>query len=344
MSEGSVRPTYLVTDSVDPVHNLALEASLLERVPSGEVTLFLWQNQHTVVIGRNQDVCRETKESLLTSEGGHLVRRLSGGGAVYHDLGNLNFTFIARDEDYDVDRHLQVILDELASFGLAGEKSGRNDLEIDGAKFSGNAFYSQAGQRYHHGTLLVDVDMENLGRYLVPSPRKLKAKGVDSVRSRVTNLSALEPGITIESLTQALITSFGRIYGAEPVKLTEADIDSDRHAELKKKFGSTNWIFGDHLSGAYVLGDRFSWGEVNVSFRIREGIITRALVDSDAMDIEGIKLLADALTDTGFSPDELVTRLEGARPENPEHARMFDDIIRLIHDEADAWPEDSRTS
>ena len=171
--------------SYDPHFNLAVEKHLLDRVAPGECILYLWQNQNTVVIGRNQNAWAECRTTLLESEGGKLARRLSGGGAVFHDVGNLNFTFLVRDEDYDVDRQLSVIQAACALAGIATEKSGRNDVLAEGRKFSGNAFYHHAGHAYHHGTLMVDVDKDKLGRYLSPPKAKLEAKGVASVRSRV---------------------------------------------------------------------------------------------------------------------------------------------------------------
>ena len=152
----------------DPYENLALEEALLSRVGEGELILYLWQNARTVVIGRNQNPWKECRTALLAKEGGHLARRLSGGGAVFHDLGNLNFTFLMSAEDYDLPRQLTVIERACQSLGIPAQRSGRNDLLAEGRKFSGNAFYKHNGKAYHHGTLMVDVDLEKVQRYLSP--------------------------------------------------------------------------------------------------------------------------------------------------------------------------------
>ena len=196
----------------DPHRNLAIEQHLLEQVKPGQCILYLWQNQNTVVIGRNQNAWKECRTSLLEEEGGHLARRLSGGGAVFHDLGNLNFTFLVSRADYDLDRQFSVIQEAVRSFGIPAEKSGRNDVLSAGRKFSGNAFYRNGTQAYHHGTLLVDVDMQKMGRYLNPSKAKLQSKGVDSVRSRVVNLKEMNPEVTIESLKAAMGQAFSKVY------------------------------------------------------------------------------------------------------------------------------------
>ncbi|MCD7749357.1 MAG: lipoate--protein ligase, partial [Oscillospiraceae bacterium] len=193
----------------DPHYNLAVEQQLLETVQPGECILYLWQNQNTVVIGRNQNAWKECRVSRLESEGGTLARRLSGGGAVFHDLGNLNFTFLLPTADYDLRRQTAVILTACQSLGVPAVLSGRNDLTAEGKKFSGSAFYHNRGRSYHHGTLLVQVDMEKLGRYLNPSSAKLEAKGVDSVRARVVNLADIQPDITIPALKEALTLAFG---------------------------------------------------------------------------------------------------------------------------------------
>ena len=213
------RLTYIETDNTNPYHNLALEEMLLENVEKNECILYLWQNKNTVVIGRNQNSWKECKVEFLEENGGNLVRRLSGGGAVFHDLGNLNFTFLVHKENYSVERQLQVIIKALEKFGLKAEKNGRNDITVDGRKFSGNAFYQLKDNCYHHGTLMVNVNMQDLSKYLNVSKDKLKSKGVDSVKSRVINLSSLCEEITISSLKDKLFEAFGEVYNCTPERL-----------------------------------------------------------------------------------------------------------------------------
>ena len=146
-----------------------------------------------------------------------LARRLSGGGAVFHDLGNLNFTFSVTEENYDLPRQQPVILTACRLLGLRAELSGRNDLLVEGRKFSGNSFYSHNGRAFHNGTLLVNADMTKMGRYLSPSTAKIASKGVDSVRSRVVNLRELCPDLTIEKMAEAMNRAFEQVYGLTAV-------------------------------------------------------------------------------------------------------------------------------
>lgn len=298
--------------SFDPYRNIAVEKYLLEHVEKGCCILYLWQNQHTVVIGRNQNAWAECRTSLLEQEGGYLARRLSGGGAVYHDLGNLNFTFIMSNEDYDVDKQLSVIQAACQQIGIRAEKSGRNDLVADGQKFSGNAFYHAQGKAYHHGTLLVNADMDKLSRYLTPPKAKLEAKGVKSVRSRVTNLSSLCPGLTCEELKKQLVTAFGKVYGCEPgvIELGDAaQIDADT-AQL----GSWEWLYGKQMPFSFSCEGRFDWGYIQLQLQIDSGTVVHTEVYTDAMDWHLAEELELALTGCHF----LLPELKNALAKHPD--------------------------
>ena len=210
---------YYIGSCTDPHRNLALEEYLTDTVGEDTCILYLWQNKHTVVIGRNQNAWQECRTTELERDSGTLARRLSGGGAVYHDMGNLNFTFSLRQADYDLRRQQSVIVEACRSLGIPAEISGRNDILTNGCKFSGNSFYSHAGCAFHNGTLLVNVDMANLGKYLTPSKTKLESKGVASVRSRVINLTELKPDLTIDGMARSMVKAFETVYSLEAVEL-----------------------------------------------------------------------------------------------------------------------------
>ena len=170
--------------------NQALEAALTEYVGEGEAALYLWSNSDAVVIGRNQDAYAECRVDALESAGGMLARRLSGGGAVWHDGGNLNFSFISCEKDEDKDANFGIVLSALASLGIHAELGGRNDLMLNGAKFGGSAYYRRDGKALHHGTVMVNTPPDAVARYLTPPAEKFEGKAVKSVASRVAPLES----------------------------------------------------------------------------------------------------------------------------------------------------------
>ena len=281
----------MYSNGFDPHMNLALETALMERIGKGDMCLYLWQNRHTVVIGRNQNAWKECRCELLKEEGGTLARRPSGGGAVYHDLGNLNFTFATSPERYDLNRQLGMILDALVSAGIKAEFTGRNDITIDGCKFSGNAFKHTANCSLQHGTLLVNADMEKLSRYLRPSESKLKAKGVDSVRSRVCNLTEYNPSLTIDDLKQLLETVFrASVGGCDIIKPEELDISG-----IYPLYSSWEWNYGETPGFDVSLEHRFPWGGVELMLSLKGGKVLKATVYTDSMDENLSEKLTDAL-------------------------------------------------
>ncbi len=303
----------------DPRHNLALEEYLLRTVKPGQCILYLWQNQRTVVIGRNQHAENECRIQELEGDGGHLVRRLSGGGAVYHDLGNLNFTFLVTEGDYDVARQTEVILRAVQKVGLRAEKSGRNDLTVDGQKFSGHAYYKTGTQCYHHGTIMVDVDKAPLERYLNVSPLKLAAKGVQSVRSRVCNLRDYLPDLTIDQLNQALEEAFGEVYGLPVTRLRYEDLDQAAIAQGQARFSEPAWIYGDCRPLEVSREARFDWGLLRLDYSKSEGHITEAALWSDGLDADFLSRVPSLLVGCSLEAEALRRKLL-ADPDSTEEA------------------------
>ena len=315
-----------VSTSYDPHRNLATEKYLMDTTGPDVYTLYLWQNQNTVVIGSNQNPWVECRTTLLEQEGGKLARRLSGGGAVFHDIGNLNFTFMTRKENYDLDRNLAVIKRACAFAGIAAEKSGRNDLLAEGRKFSGNAFYQNKTHAYHHGTLLINVDMEKLQRYLSPSKAKLEAKGIASVRSRVINLQELNPNLTCDIMRQYMADAFCAEYGLKASVVSLTDEDLAAIDTLAKEYGSWDYLYGTPLPFTFSCEGRYDWGGIQLQLQAKGGIITAVKVYSDSMDWELPQQLEQALNGCRFS---LAQMQEAIKNQVLQDDVAFD-LIRLL--------------
>jgi len=282
---GKVIPKIYITSSIDPAVNLAIETYLIQKAKDNEVILLLWQNENTIVIGRNQNPYQECNLEEIKINEVSLVRRCSGGGAVYHDLGNLNFSFITGEENYDVNKQLQVIIEALNPFGLKAEYSGRNDIAIDGKKFSGNAFYSEDGISCHHGTLLLDVDIEKMMRYLSVSAIKIDSKAIESVKSRVVNLSELNPDITIETIKKSLYNSFESVYRTIQ-SVEELNIPMDIIQDEVKKNRSWDWIYSQSPSYSVTLAEKFDWAVIEFSYDVIDGKFEECSFNTDALILE----------------------------------------------------------
>lgn len=316
--------------SHDPWYNLALEEYLFQHTADGEVTLYLWQNERTVVIGRNQNPWRECRFHELENDRGKLARRLSGGGAVYHDLGNLNFTFIAKKELFHIKKQLQVIMDAVTSFAIEAEFSGRNDILVKGKKFSGNAFYYDGDHCYHHGTLLVSSDLTKLVRYLRVNKEKIESKGIKSVESRVANLSRINPDINISDLRKALERSFQVVYGNTISETTIFDGDISDFTKLYQKYASWEWRYGETPHFQIRFYHRFLWGDLDINLNLADGFISEAAVYSDSLDSRLIMDLAAALQNIRFDKDALG---KGANSLKKSHDRSVIEEIELWLDE-----------
>lgn len=321
-----MRLQYLDWSGQNPYENLALERYLLEHTPSDTCTLLLWQNDNTVVIGCNQNPWKECKTSLLLEEGVHLTRRFSGGGAVYHDLGNLNFSFICPEELYDQEKQFRVIQNACKLSGIEATLSGRNDLLVGDRKFSGNAFFHQDGIACHHGTLLISSNYEKLSRYLTPSKAKLSAKGVDSVRSRVANLETFSSDLTVEKMKMHLLEAFQTVYGLCPTPILLPPDGIKEIESIKQFLTNPDWIYGKHTPASCSLESRFNWGGICVELDIQAGKINSCRVYTDSLDWRLSQVIEDALVGCAFQKESILSALEGRIREDilPDLANLFE--------------------
>ena len=290
---------FYIGDTLNPYINLAKEKILFDSVNEDTLILYLWQNQNTVVIGKNQNAFSECRTELLKQEGGTLARRLSGGGAVFHDVGNLNFTFICSTENLDIAKHFKVIQVACEKAGIKTEISGRNDILCGGKKFSGNAFYNSKGKSYHHGTILISADIDKLSRYLTPPKAKLQAKGIKSVQSRVTNLSSISPTLTCEIMKTHLLSAFSEVYNLKPENF--GNIENEKIITLADYYGSWEFLYGELLPLNVVCEGRLSFGTVEIQVQVENGVIANIKLYTDALNTELSKTVETALVSQPFT-------------------------------------------
>ena len=316
----------IITKNKNPYHNLALEEYLAQNCTSP--VLYLWQNEKTVVIGYAQNAYAECKSEKIIESGGFLARRTTGGGAVYHDLGNLNFTFIMPNEFYDVKKQFQVIKEALKQLNIDAEISGRNDILIEGKKFSGNAFKHTKKTSIHHGTIMVNVDTSKLGEFLTVSKAKIEAKGIKSVRSRVINLCELKNDITVEKLIEVLKNSFIKNYGE--CEVINEEINDPQISILTDKFASKEWVFGNNPSCNVSFKKRFDFGEIEFNFRVIKGLIQECVIYSDILNTEIITSLTEAFKNIPYRKNTLLEAADKVITDSPEKIDNIKDFIASI--------------
>lgn len=326
-----MKPRLLISESVNPLFNLAVEDAIFQTMDASQQVLFLWRNDQTVVIGRGQNPWKECNTQKMEEDGITLARRSSGGGAVYHDLGNTNFTFMAGKPGYNKESSTALILAALRSLGIEAQSSGRNDIvllqEGQPRKISGSAYRETKDRGFHHGTLLIDVDFGKLSRYLNPDPKKLQAKGISSVRSRVANLVEFNPTLNHEMICRAIETQFIEKFG----EIEEIEYISEERppnipgfAAIYEKQRSWDWNFGQALHFSHMLDERFPWGGVEIHLDIpRGGRIEQAKIFTDSLFVEPFEQLATALVGARYHGDEVEATLMTIGEQYPQFSKEW---------------------
>lgn len=270
----------------DPRINLAIEEYALTTMDVEKDSFFLFYiNQPSIIIGRNQNTIEEINTDFVETNGIIPVRRLSGGGAVYHDLGNLNFSFITKDDGEsfrNFKKFTQPIVDALKEMGIDAELSGRNDILAEGRKISGNAQFSTKGRMFSHGTLLFNSEMDAVVSALKVRKDKIESKGIKSIRSRVANISEfLDEPMSIEEFKQALLVSiFDGADNIEYYELTEQDWENI-HKLSEKRYQSWDWNFGKSPKFNLDHSHRFPAGSIDLKLQVSKGKIEEAAIFGD---------------------------------------------------------------
>lgn len=293
-------------DHTDPYFNLAAEQYLMDT--EGDEVFMLWQNAPAVIIGRNQNAYAEINRPFVEEQGIPVARRLTGGGAVFHDLGNLCFSFIVNRKDcpeMDFSRFCRPIIEVLRSLGVPAELSGRNDMTVDGRKFSGNAECVYGDKVLHHGTILFSADLSRLAGVLQVDEEKMKSKGIKSVRSRVLNLSELLPDMSVTDLKARLEDA----VFADRVEFSQEQLAGIEEL-VKTKYATWEWNYGHSKQYGKQVKKRFPFGSVELSYSADHGILKEVKLEGDFFATGDVSALEASLVGCCLERDALSSRLK----------------------------------
>ena len=297
----------------DPQINLAIEEYALKNLDINETYLLFYINEPSIIIGRNQNTIEEINTGYVEKNGIRVVRRLSGGGAVYHDLGNLNFSFITKDDGesfHNFRKFTEPVTAALKKLGVNAELSGRNDIEVEGRKISGNAQFSTGGRMFSHGTLLLNSEMENVVSALKVKKDKIESKGIKSVRSRVANISEfLSEQMTIEEFRSLLLKSI--FEGQDDIpeyRLTDEDWEKINELS-KERYQNWEWNYGKSPKFNLQHSHRFPVGQIDVRLEVNKGIIENCKIYGDFFGVGDVNDIENTLRSVRYERNELQNAL-----------------------------------
>jgi lipoate-protein ligase A len=305
---------YIVNNSHNPAYNVALEAYAFRELLAEDELFILWINEPTIVIGKHQNAIEEINKTYTDEHGIHVVRRLSGGGAVYHDLNNLNYTIISNKSQegaFDFKTFSQPVIETLADLGVTATFTGRNDLEIDGKKFCGNAQAYYKGRMMHHGCLLFDVDMTVLGNALQVSKDKIESRGVKSVRARVTNiLDELPEKMTVEAFSNQLLNKMKESYPDMTEYVFSDDELKNIQALADQQFGTWDWTYGEAPEYTIKRSVRYPAGKITTYANVEKSVIKGMKLYGDFFGIKDVADIEQALIGLRYEYPDVLAKLQ----------------------------------
>lgn len=319
----------------DPHINLAIEEYAVKNLDINETYLLFYINEPSIIIGKNQNTIEEINTEYVDKNGIHVVRRVSGGGAVYHDLGNLNFSFITKDDGdsfHNFKKFTEPVVDALRKMGVNAELSGRNDLMAEGKKISGNAQYSTKGRMFSHGTLMFDSEIDHVVSALKVRKDKIESKGIKSIRSRVANISEfMSEKITIEEFRNLLLRNI--FSGADKIpeyQLTEEDWENI-HQLSKEKYQAWEWNYGRSPRFNIQHSHRFPVGQVDVRLEIDKGIVGNCKIYGDFFGVGDVAEIEDLLTGAKYERATLESALADVKIEHYFGNISKEEFLQLIY-------------
>ncbi|AST98159.1 lipoate--protein ligase [Shouchella clausii] len=320
----------------DPRINLAIEEWALKNLDPEETYLLFYINEPSIIIGKNQNTFEEINLDYVNDNNLHVVRRLSGGGAVYHDLGNLNFSFITKDDGdsfHNFKKFTEPVVQALQKLGVNAQLSGRNDLQVGERKISGNAQFTTKGRMFSHGTLMLNSEIENVVSALKVKDDKIKSKGIKSIRSRVANIAEFlsEPLTMEEFKTMLLRYIFNTESGAVPEHtLTETEWEQI-HALSKERYQNWDWNYGKSPAFDIQRSKRFPIGSIDLRLNVKKGVIVECKIYGDFFGVADVAELEDKLVGKRYDADELRDALNDTEIKAYFGNIDKDDFLSLIY-------------
>ena len=323
---------YIKNTSTNPYYNMAFDEYCLESLSIDEPVFFLWQNRPAVIVGFNQEVNTEVNLDYLKGNGIDLVRRVTGGGAVYHDLGNLNYTIVGRSEDLERDypEYASIMAKALQSLGVPATLSGRNDILVEGRKVSGFAKRVCKNRLMVHGTLMYNVDVDVLTKVLNPSNTKLQSKGIASVRSRVANLCEYLPNIPdIQTFSKQLEEILSHHYQDTEYQLSEEDL-ANIQLLTDQKFATWEWNYGRSPKATLTHSARLACGTVEIHLTLAENRISSCRFGGDFLGNLPATDLESALIEVIYDTENIQKRLSSFTISDYFDGVAMEELIKLI--------------
>lgn len=283
----------------DPTVNLAIEEYALKNLSIDDTYLLFYVNEPSIIIGKNQNTIEEINKQYVDEKGIHVVRRLSGGGAVYHDLGNLNFSFITKDDGNsfsNFQKFTKPVIDALQKLGVNAKLSGRNDIHVGEKKISGNAQYSTRGRMFSHGTLMLDSEIEHVVDALKVRDEKIRSKGIKSIRSRVANINEfLEDKLSMAEFKQLLLSYIFHEQDVETYKLTDEDWKGIANIS-EKRYKNWDWNYGKSPKFDLQRSKKFDAGIIDIRLNVKSGKIVECKIFGDFFGVGDVSDIEEALT------------------------------------------------
>ncbi|SER85846.1 lipoate-protein ligase [Gracilibacillus ureilyticus] len=321
----------------DPHINLAIEEYVLKQFGETDSYLLFYINEPSIIIGKNQNTIEEINTDYVESNGIHVVRRLSGGGAVYHDQGNLNFSFITKDDGdsfHNFAKFTEPVVEALRTLGVPAELKGRNDLVADGRKISGNAQFTTRGRMFSHGTLMYDSEIEHVVKSLNVKTEKIQSKGIKSIRSRVTNIAEfMENKLSMEDFKAHILRHIFDVEKVEDVPqyvLTEEDWDNIRQLS-EERYQRWDWNYGKSPKFNIQHSHKFEGGLVDVRLDVNKGMIDQCKIYGDFFGIGDVAELEEKLTGIRYERQAIDQALQDIDVSHYLGKITKEDLVGLIY-------------